>query len=76
MDIDKVTPGKTWFGETAFEKGLCDELATADDVLLEFVDNGYDVYEVAYNPPPEGLAALAGLPGTTANTNNGWRGVL
>ncbi|KAL3803376.1 hypothetical protein HJC23_009340 [Cyclotella cryptica] len=76
LDIDDVATGETWFGEMALEKGLCDELATADDVLLEFVDSGYDVYEVAYNPPPEGLAALAGLPGTMANTNNGWKGVL
>ena len=65
LDIDKVTTGKTWFGEMALEKGLRDELAMADDVLLEFVDNGYDVYEVAYDPPPEVLAGLAGLPGTT-----------
>ncbi|KAL7479551.1 hypothetical protein ACHAW6_015328 [Cyclotella cf. meneghiniana] len=76
LNIDEVATGETWFGEMALEKGLCDELATADDVLLEFVDNGYDVYEVAYNPPLEGLAALAGLPGTTANADNGWRGVI
>lgn len=76
LDIENVATGETWFGEMALEKGLCDELATADDVLLEFVDNGYDVYEVAYNPPPEGIAALAGLPGLSNTDLNGWRGVL
>ncbi|EED86558.1 protease, partial [Thalassiosira pseudonana CCMP1335] len=48
LDIENVATGETWFGEDALAKGLCDEIATADDVLLEFVDNGYDVYEVAY----------------------------
>jgi signal peptide peptidase SppA len=76
LDIDKVATGETWFGEMALEKGLCDELATADDVLLDFVDSGYDVYEVAYNPPPEGIAAFAGLPGRTETKSNGWQGVL
>jgi serine protease SohB len=76
LDIDNVATGETWFGEMALEKGLCDELATADDVLLEFVDNGYDVYEVAYNPPPEGIAALAGLPVGVNDIANGWKGAL
>lgn len=76
LDIDKVATGETWFGEMALEKGLCDELATADDVLLDFVDNGYDVYEVAYNPPQEGIAALAGLPGRANVDATGWRGLL
>eukprot|EP00956_Cyclotella_meneghiniana_P034018 scaffold100940_cov76-Cyclotella_meneghiniana.AAC.2 len=76
LDIENVATGETWFGEMALEKGLCDELATSDDVLLEFVDNGYDVYEVAYNPPPEGIPALAGIPGLSDTDLNGWRGVL
>ena len=76
LDIDEVATGETWFGEMALEKGLCDELATADDILLDFVDKGYDVYEVAYNPPPEGIAALAGLPVGANADSDGWRGVL
>ena len=77
LDIDEVATGETWFGEMALEKGLCDELATADDILLDFVDQGYDVYEVAYNPPPEGIGALARLPiGTASTDSKGWRGVL
>ena len=46
LDIENVATGETWFGEDALARGLCDELGTADDVLLDFVDNGYDVYEV------------------------------
>ena len=71
MDIKKVATGDTWFGEDALKKGLCDEIATADDVLLDFVDQGYDVYEVAYEPPPEIASDLfAGLP-SSSTTDRG-----
>lgn len=79
LDIENVATGDTWFGEDALERGLCDELATADDVLLEFVDNGFDVYEVAYDPAPEGVGGLlTGLPSGSSSTADvgGWRGVF
>uniref|UniRef100_A0A7S1Z1I9 Peptidase S49 domain-containing protein n=1 Tax=Trieres chinensis TaxID=1514140 RepID=A0A7S1Z1I9_TRICV len=63
LDIDRVATGETWFGTDALERGLCDEIKTVDDVLLEFVDGGYDVYDIKYDPPPEkGAGVLAGLP--------------
>jgi len=80
LDIENVATGDTWFGEDALKRGLCDELATADDILLEFVDKGYDIYEVAYDPTPEGAGSLlAGLPGTSSADKagaGGWRGVF
>ena len=80
LDIENVATGDTWFGEDALARGLCDELATADDVLLDFVDKGYDLYEVAYDPTPEGGIGLLSLPRSNSETSaagmNGWRGVL
>ena len=88
LDIDNVATGETWFGEDALAKGLCDEIGTADDVLLDFIDNDYDVYEVVYKPPPvSGVGLLAGLPGGRSDTSNtsdnisiggllGWRSAL
>ncbi|KAL9187158.1 hypothetical protein ACHAXT_010878 [Thalassiosira profunda] len=77
LDIDDVATGDTWFGEDALAKGLCDELGTADDVLLDFVDRGYDVYDVAYEPQEEGEGKLlAGLPGGSKADVGGWRGVF
>ena len=88
LDIDHVATGETWFGEDALARGLCDEIGTADDVLLDFIDNGYDVYEVVYKPPPvSGVGLLAGLPGgrsATSTTSDdesiggllGWRSAL
>ena len=34
-DIDVVATGETWFGADALKRGLCDELKTTDDVLLD-----------------------------------------
>ena len=61
LDIDSVATGETWFGQAALEKGLCDSIQTVDDLLLEYVDQGYDVYEIDYSPPPEVPAGLAQL---------------
>ena len=76
LDIDDVATGEIWYGERALEKGLCDELATADDIVLDFVDNGYDVYEVTYNPPSEGISALSALPIGANTGSTGWNSVL
>ena len=43
------------------EKGLCDEIKTVDDILLDYIDEGCNVYQVKYDPPqeiPTGLKAL------------------
>ena len=44
LDIKSVATGETWFGEAALERGLCDEIRPVDDVLLRYVDEGYQVY--------------------------------
>uniref|UniRef100_A0A7S4S8J9 Peptidase S49 domain-containing protein n=1 Tax=Ditylum brightwellii TaxID=49249 RepID=A0A7S4S8J9_9STRA len=63
LDIDSVATGETWFGTDALSKGLCDEIGTADDVLLSYIDQGYDVYDVKYEPEPELTAkSLLSLP--------------
>jgi signal peptide peptidase SppA len=52
LNIDEVATGETWLGTAALERGLCDEIKTVDDVLTDYVDAGYDVFEVKYDPPP------------------------
>ena len=69
LDVKSVATGETWFGEAALEKGLCDEIRPVDDVLLRYVDEGYQVYEIAYKAPqaiPSGLASL--LPATSSRS--------
>jgi ClpP class serine protease len=60
LDIDAVATGETWFGEDALNRGLCDELRTVDDVLIDYIDSDYDVFQVRYDPPQEqeGLSRL------------------
>lgn len=53
LDIEKVATGETWFGTDALDRNLCDEINTADDVITEFIDAGYNVFDVKYDPPPE-----------------------
>jgi len=55
LNMSEVATGETWFGTDALKKGLCDEIKTVDNVLLDFVNDGWDVYEVKYTPPKKEL---------------------
>jgi ClpP class serine protease len=61
LNIDEVATGETWFGTDAMERGLCDAIATVDDILLDYVDRAFNVYEVKYAPPPEVPSSLSFL---------------
>ncbi|GMH67132.1 hypothetical protein TrRE_jg11114, partial [Triparma retinervis] len=81
LDIDKVATGETWFGEDAVDLGLCDELKTKDDVILEYVKKGFECYEVEYDESMTfgGGSGLGGLPfgdalTTLSNDKGGRRG--
>jgi len=71
LDIDLVATGETWFGEDALEKGLCDEIKTVDDVLVEYVDEGYNVYQVRYDPNDSPVSALENLLPVGRGANGG-----
>ena len=48
-----VATGETWFGTDALELKLCDEIKTADDVITEYIDANFNVFDVKFDPPPE-----------------------
>jgi len=76
LDIDNVATGETWFGEDALQKALCDRLATKDEVLGEYVGNGYNVLGVEYVGEDQASALKGLLPvGKLTSSKNG-RGVL
>mmetsp|Transcript_25303 Transcript_25303/g.75333 ORF Transcript_25303/g.75333 Transcript_25303/m.75333 type:complete len:561 (-) Transcript_25303:81-1763(-) len=59
LDIDKIATGETWFGPDALERNMVDKLATVDEVLLDYVDKGAQVFGLKYTEkPPSPLAAL------------------
>jgi len=72
LNIEEVATGETWFGPDAKERGLCDELKTSDDVLLEFLDEGAEIYNVTFKKPVEGIQKLL-APQGTSDVNGLWR---
>jgi len=54
------------------ERKLCDEIKTVDDVLLDYVDDGYDVLEVEYKPPVPETALGKLLPATKGQSAVRW----
>eukprot|EP00594_Rhizosolenia_setigera_P005650 CAMPEP_0178950576 /NCGR_PEP_ID=MMETSP0789-20121207/6734_1 /TAXON_ID=3005 /ORGANISM="Rhizosolenia setigera, Strain CCMP 1694" /LENGTH=601 /DNA_ID=CAMNT_0020631327 /DNA_START=224 /DNA_END=2029 /DNA_ORIENTATION=- len=73
LDIDAVATGETWFGQDALDRKLCDEIRTKDDVLVEYVDKGFNVFEVEYDPPVEFSGGL--LPIGAEAGNGGKSGI-
>lgn len=47
LDIDVVATGEHWYGSQAKEKGLVDEIATSDDLLLDRMKQ-YEVVSIRY----------------------------
>eukprot|EP00977_Amphora_coffeiformis_P018296 scaffold6378_cov176-Amphora_coffeaeformis.AAC.7 len=70
LDIHDVATGETWFGTAALEKKLCDEIKTVDDVLMDYVDEGFNVYEVKYEPPIETPFGKLVLGGASADSSS------
>ena len=68
LDIHDVATGETWFGTAALERKLCDEIKTVDDILMDYVDEGFNVYEVKYEPPIETPFGKLVLGGASANS--------
>jgi len=73
VDIEEIATGETWFGPDALERKLVDELRTSDDVLLDFVHAGAEVFAITYKEDRSPLAALA--PGGSLPAGGGWRGL-
>jgi serine protease SohB len=74
LDMEAVATGETWFGTAALERKLCDEIKTVEDVITDYVGNGYDVYEVEYTPPvdsPFGRLIPASANARSASSDTG-----
>lgn len=53
LKIDDVATGQVWLGYDAIKKGLCDELKTSDDVLLDMAKSGAKVLLVSTATKPK-----------------------
>ena len=70
LNIDEVATGETWFGPDAMKRGLCDELKTSDDVLLDLVSS-CEIFSVKLKTPPRSPLAFAGV-GASNNAFSSW----
>eukprot|EP00746_Dinoflagellata_sp_MGD_P006132 gnl/MRDRNA2_/MRDRNA2_111939_c0_seq1.p1 gnl/MRDRNA2_/MRDRNA2_111939_c0~~gnl/MRDRNA2_/MRDRNA2_111939_c0_seq1.p1 ORF type:complete len:703 (-),score=148.19 gnl/MRDRNA2_/MRDRNA2_111939_c0_seq1:34-2142(-) len=61
LDVEQYGTGETWFGNDALQRNLCDEIANSDDIILDKLDGGAEIYKVTYKDPNTGLAARLGL---------------
>ena len=65
LNIDEVATGETWFGPDAMKRGLCDELKTSDDVLLDLVST-CEIFSVKLTTPSRSPLAFAGVGASNA----------
>jgi len=65
LNIDEVATGETWFGPDAMRRGLCDELKTSDDVLLDLVST-CEIFSVKLTTPSRSPLAFAGVGASNA----------
>jgi len=74
LDLDKVATGEHWYGTTALELGLADEIKTSDELLMELAADR-DLYQLAYHikqPLPKRL--MANIDSTLEKLDAaGWR---
>jgi serine protease SohB len=47
VNINEVATGEHWYGQTALDKKLVDEIATSDDILLNYYKT-HELFEVKY----------------------------
>ena len=67
LDIDNVATGETWFGKDALSRNLVDKLKTSDDVLLDLLSAGAEIFSVQLKQPSP-AATLFGGAGANASS--------
>ena len=74
LDLDKVATGEHWYGTTALELGLADEIKTSDELLTELVVDR-DLYQLTYRiKQPLQKRLMANIDGTLEKVDAaGWR---
>lgn len=50
VDIDTIATGEVWLATDALKKGLVDSIMTADDLLLKYRQDGYEVFRLNVKP--------------------------
>jgi serine protease SohB len=74
LDLDKVATGEHWYGTTALELGLADEIKTSDEFLIERAADR-DLYQLTYRiKQPLQKRLMANIDSTLEKVDaTGWR---
>lgn len=74
LDLNKVATGEHWYGTTALEHGLADEIKTSDELLSELVAER-DLYQLTYRiKQPLQKRLMANIDSTLEKVDAaGWR---
>jgi len=74
LDLEKVATGEHWYGTTALELGLADEIRTSDELLTELVADR-DLYQLTYRiRQPLQKRLMANIDSTLEKVDAaGWR---
>jgi len=74
LDLDKVATGEHWYGSTALELGLADEIKTSDELMTELVADR-DLYKLSYRiKQPLQKRLMANIDSTLEKVDAaGWR---
>jgi serine protease SohB len=74
LDLEKVATGEHWYGTSALELGLADEIRTSDELLKELAEER-DLYRVAFNiKQPLQKRLLSNIDGLLEKADaTGWR---
>lgn len=74
LDLDRVATGEHWYGTSALELGLADELQTSDELLAGLAEK-HEVYRVSYRvKQPLQKKILAHVDGVLDTVDaSGWR---
>jgi serine protease SohB len=74
LDLDKVATGEHWYGTTALELGLADEIKTSDELLTELATDR-DLYQLTYRiKQPLQKRLMANIDSTLEKVDAaGWR---
>ena len=60
LDIKQVSTGETWYGTSALDVGLIDEIKTSDELILEATDT-HQVYLLEHQRKPKARERLVSL---------------
>lgn len=74
LDLDKVATGEHWYGTTALDLGLADEIKTSDELLTELAAER-DLYQLTYRiKQPLQKRLMANIDSTLEKVDAaGWR---